>query len=220
MARLLEPGETVRETLMLLGFQSRWLVLTQRRVLLFSMNALDRSLQLSIANADIERVSFTSWRELPWQRKLHTLVLFGNARLDLHRAGDTVISGYVISATTAKRIASLISLHAGQQKGAQQKLTADARYGNANKQWRWQVLGSFFIPGLGQWMQGRRGTALIFFLIFSVYLLAVTIPLLWTLYGPRAEVPALRAAVVIALPLLISCIAAWDSWNLRGKLNA
>lgn len=221
IARLLESGETVRETLMLLGLQSRWLVLTQRRVMVFSMNALDRSLQLSISNADIIRARLTTWRELPWTGKLRTLLLFGSARLELYCADDTLISGYVITATTAERIVSLISLHVGQQKSSmtsvKRKIAVDVQQGHANKQWRWQLLASFLVPGLGQWMQGRRGTALMFFLIFSVYVLAVTIPLIWTLYGPRSEVSSVSAGVAIVMPLLISCVAAWDSWNLRAK---
>lgn len=73
------------------------------------------------------------------------------------------------------------------------------------------VLASAVLPGLGQWMRGRNGTALAWFLAWSTYTLAVSIPMLWNLFGPRTEVSVQQAADVVAVQLLITAFAALEA---------
>jgi len=73
------------------------------------------------------------------------------------------------------------------------------------------------VPGLGQWMQRRAGTGLIFFLAFAVLMLAGTVPLAWTLAGPRAAVSAGTVATTLAGQLLVAALAMWDCWNMRQR---
>jgi hypothetical protein len=79
------------------------------------------------------------------------------------------------------------------------------------------VLASTLVPGLGQWMQRRPGTALLLFLMFAALTLAITVPLVWTLQGPRAAVSASRVANTVVTHCILALIAAWDCWNMRGR---
>lgn len=102
-------------------------------------------------------------------------------------------------------------LHKNSTAGKRQPI--DKRHTHTNK----QMLASAIVPGLGQWMQGRRGTALIFFLVFATYMLAATIPLIWTLWGHRSEVSIFMVVIGLLMPFIIAAIAAWDCWNMRGS---
>lgn len=214
LARVLDPGESVRETLVLAGFPSRWVVLTQRRVLVFSVNRRDRTLRQVIDNGEIHHVSLSRWSQLSWLSRLRTLWNAGAAKLEVVALGKVVLSGYVVSVTTAERMVALLSLQlerAGARKPVRRKPLADGGVGH----WRWQILASVLVPGLGQWMQRRPGTALIFFLLFSTLMLASTVPLLWTLQGPRAAVSLGSVVSVICSQAMLAVIAAWDCWNMR-----
>jgi hypothetical protein len=80
--------------------------------------------------------------------------------------------------------------------------------------WR-PVLASSVVPGLGQWMQARNGIALLMFLGWSAFTLATSLPLAWTLYGPRTAVSSETVAHVVLIQLLIAMIAAIDAWRHR-----
>jgi hypothetical protein len=73
------------------------------------------------------------------------------------------------------------------------------------------VLASALLPGLGQWMRGRNSMALAWFLVWSVYTLAVSVPVLWNLLGPRSDVSVQYAADVLAVQLLITAFAALEA---------
>lgn len=216
LARALEPGESVRETLVLAGFPSRWLVLTQRRVLVFSVNRRDRTLRHTIDSSEITHVSLSRWSQLSWSSRLRTLWNGGVARLEMVAQGKTLLSGYVVSMTTAERVVALLLLQSGRT-GARKPVRRERLVGAGFGHWRWQVLATALVPGLGQWMQRRSGTALIFFLIFSTLMLASTVPLMWTLQGPRAAVSASSVVTVIVSQLMLALIAAWDCWNMRQR---
>jgi hypothetical protein len=216
LANTLEPGESVRETLVLAGLPSRWVVLTQRRVLVFSVNRRDRTLRHTIDNSDITHVSLSRWSQLPWHSRLRTLWNGGVAKLEIVVRGKKLLAGYVVSVTTAERVVALVSLQLGRtgaRKPVRRKPLADGGVGH----WRWQVLATALVPGLGQWMQRRPGTALILFLMFSTLMLAITVPLVWTLQGPRAAVSTTSVVTVIVSQLMLALIAAWDCWNMRQR---
>lgn len=79
-----------------------------------------------------------------------------------------------------------------------------------------QAIASLLVPGLGQWAQRRRTAALVFFLCWAVLLLALVVPLAWTMWAPRAAVST-RHAIDIALIYVLLCgLAAFDAW--RGRV--
>lgn len=75
------------------------------------------------------------------------------------------------------------------------------------------VLASAIVPGLGQWMQRRNAVALLLFLGWAGFTLAATVPLVWSLYGPRTAVASEHVAQVALLQLAIALIAATDAWR-------
>lgn len=212
----LQPGETARETLVLVGFPARWVVLTQRRVLVFSVNRRDRTLCEAFDNSEVAQVRLRHWAQLSWRSRMRSLWNAGLVKLELLAQDRTLLSGYVVSATTAQRMAALLSLQAGRaavRQPARRHEAAETAVGH----WRRQALASALVPGLGQWMQRRPGTALILFLLFSVLTLVITVPLAWTLLGPRAEVSATSMANAAVTHLMLALIAAWDCWNMRRR---
>jgi len=66
-------------------------------------------------------------------------------------------------------------------------------------------------------MQGRSGTALVLFLLFAALVLIFTVPLVWTLHGPRAEVSATSITNILVSHVMLALIAVWDCWNLRRR---
>lgn len=216
LAQVLEPGETVRETVALAGFPTRWVVLTQRRVLVFAVNRRDRILRHAFYNNEITHASARYWAQWSWGSRLRSVWNGGVAQLELQSQGRTLLSGYVVSAITAQRMVALLALQsdrAATRKSGQRNRTTLGHGGH----WRWQVVASTLVPGLGQWMQRRPGTALLLFLMFAALTLAVTVPLVWTLQGPRAAVSASRVANTVVTHCMLALIAAWDCWNMRHR---
>lgn len=216
LAQVLEPGETVRDTLVLAGIPTRWVVLTQRRVLVFAVNRRDRILRHAFDNSQITHASAKRWAQWSWRSRLRSVWNGGVAKLELKSQGNTLLSGYVVSAITAQRMVALLALQSGRaaaRKSGQRNRTSDGHGGH----WHWQVLASTLVPGLGQWMQRRPGTALLLFLMFAALTLAITVPLVWTLQGPRAAVSASRVANTVVTHCILALIAAWDCWNMRGR---
>lgn len=78
------------------------------------------------------------------------------------------------------------------------------------------TLASLAIPGLGQWMQRRRAVALLFFLCWAVLVLALVVPLVWTVLGPRAAVSNRHIADIALAYVLLCGLAAFDAW--RGRV--
>ena len=76
------------------------------------------------------------------------------------------------------------------------------------------TIASAVLPGLGQWWQRRGKTALLFFVPWSVILLALTIPVAWTVVGSRADVQASTIALAVLVQIGYSALAAWDAWKM------
>ena len=191
-------------------------VLTQRRVLVFAVNRRDRTLRHAFDNSEITHASAKHWAQWSWRSRLRSVWNGGVVKLELQSQGKTLLSGYVVSAITAQRMVALLALQsdrAATRKSGQRNRITDGNGGH----WRWQVLASTLVPGLGQWMQHRPGTALLLFLMFAALTLAITVPLVWTLWGPRAAVSADRVANTVVTHCMLALIAAWDCWNMRRR---
>lgn len=103
-----------------------------------------------------------------------------------------------------------------QRRQAQRPAAAAASASPRTRVRGWRpVLASSIVPGLGQWMQARGGVALLMFLGWSAFTLAASVPLAWTLYGPRSAVSPETVAHVVLMQVLIAAIAAADAWRHR-----
>lgn len=228
LAAPLQPDERVREVIMLMrSVDGQLVVLTTQRLLLFAANRLDMQLRHSLELDELGPVLLrralqapTRWRVLAW-------ITAAQAYLQVtDRAGRVFAEGVTHSPRTARRLAELLAISRRRAQGPAAARRADsgsasrapeasaARAGVARGAWR-PALASLLLPGLGQWMQGRGRTALLFFVPAALVAAGGTIPLLWTLAGPRAAVEPLVALQVLGAQALVALLSALDSWNLR-----
>lgn len=228
LAATLEPQERVREVIMLMrSMNGQLLVLTTQRLLLFGANKLEVQLRQSLALDELGRVSLrraskasAGWRVLAWISAAQAYLRVTD------RAGQVFAEGLSHSPRTARRVAELLSMRRPRAGGVGADRVADpppgpssvrgptAGTGAARGDWR-PVLASLLLPGLGQWMQGRGRSALLFFIPAAVAAVGGVIPLVWTLAGPRAAVDPSMVLQVVGVQALVAVLSAWDSWNLR-----
>ncbi|KQU74916.1 MULTISPECIES: hypothetical protein [unclassified Rhizobacter] len=114
----------------------------------------------------------------------------------LHQALVAAAIGGVVAAIT-------LVWHARRGSRSRRRIAATPHW--------WAVLASALLPGLGQWMRGRNAMALAWFLVWSVYTLSISVPVLWNLLGPRSDVSVQYAADVLAVQLLITAFAALEA---------
>jgi sugar lactone lactonase YvrE len=114
----------------------------------------------------------------------------------LHQALVAAAIGGVVAAIT-------LVWHARRGSRSRRRVAATPHW--------WAVLASALLPGLGQWMRGRNAMALAWFLVWSVYTLSISVPVLWNLLGPRSDVSVQYAADVLAVQLLITAFAALEA---------
>ena len=212
--QLLE-GEQVQDTVLLIGLPARAVVLTQWRLLVFALSATDCVLERAAARADVTAAQAATAGEMNWMGRLRLLLNSGAGVLRLEM-GAAAVAGYVISLVTAQRMAAAMRDRSAIAPGMPpwQGAPAQARRRIA---WAWAVLASALVPGLGQWMQRRRTMALLLFLPWAGWLLQVSLPLAWTLAGPRAEVGVGSVLSALQIHLLLGVVAAWDAWRMRKR---
>jgi hypothetical protein len=83
----------------------------------------------------------------------------------------------------------------------------------------WQTLASLLIPGLGQWMQRRAGTALLMFLAWAAVLILAAAPVAWTLWAPRAAVSARTVGYTLLVYASVCLVAGIDAWRMRVRVR-
>jgi hypothetical protein len=142
----------------------------------------------------------------------------GILRIDFR--DGTSLSGYVITAQPARRMAERLNSDAQAKfsaSPAKQEHLADmgASARTSNEKTVRQTIASLLIPGLGQWMQRRSGTALIFFIIWLLQLTMI-VPMLLALWKVTTEVSIQTIVMVAATYVLVCAIAAFDTWRMRG----
>jgi hypothetical protein len=69
------------------------------------------------------------------------------------------------------------------------------------------------VPGAGQWAQRRGRIALTLFVPWLALLLFITVPIVWSLAGPRKDVSMQIVTLVAAMHLFIAALAAWDAYR-------
>jgi hypothetical protein len=79
-----------------------------------------------------------------------------------------------------------------------------------------QTIASLLVPGLGQWMQRRSGTALIFLVIWLLQLIVV-IPVVLAWWNVTTEVSVKTIVMMGCSYVLICSVAAFDAWRMRER---
>jgi len=179
--------------------------------LLFSQTERMEPRDLAWLGRELLVVDGHSRSVLRWNAAHQPLTPFGDAdsQRELHEAAQLqqrlhwLHQGLTAAAIGLVAAAIVLVWHA--RRGAR-----SSRRIAATPHWR-AVLASALVPGLGQWMRGHNGTALAWFLVWSMYTLAASVPMLWNLLGPRTEVSVQQAADVLAVQLLITAFAALEA---------
>lgn len=217
-----QPGELPQEAMILVASgKSHWIVLTDRRLLLHAANLRDRTLVREYPRSEVLRLSLPGAGELGrWQRLQNWLNVFGvHARIEF-RDGSS-LTGFVTSAQTAQRIAERLAspthdvatFEAGFPQSAAKAVTSFAASDNKALV---RTIASLLIPGLGQWIQRRSGTALMFFIVWLFILWDVVLIGL-TLWNARADVSWVRILSTSTFYLLVCSLSAWETWRMRER---
>lgn len=208
-------GEAPRETVYLAGWRPRWLLVTNRRILLFVATGRDRRLQSEWPRRSV--VFAGSPGELPpraqlsvWQRAL-------GPNLVLTFTTGTTLSLRCASSVTARRVAQL--LMASPALPGEEPVPLRAAAAAPRRRWH-EVLASFAIPGTGQWLQGRFATGTALFTAAVLLCIFGWWPVVWALHGPKMDVSPLSVASALAAWLLMALLAGSDAWRFSATRRA
>lgn len=198
-------GEVPRETVYLPGWTPRWLLVTNRRILLFVASAHERRLASEWPRRAVVFAGAPEQLGGPasvWQRlvKPANLVLTFTTGTTLHlRCASTV---------TARRVAQLLmSSPALPDEFGTIMVPLPVR-----RRWH-EVFASFVVPGTGQWLQGRFAAGTVLFTAALVLALFGWWPVVWALHGPKMEVSTASIVQAFVAWLLIPVVASSDAWR-------
>jgi hypothetical protein len=201
----LRPDERVLDGLIVtqLG-RATWVVQTDQRWLLFSLRIgyqVLRAAHPAVAvTAAGTRPGDVHPRRHRWLAGWAPVVGW----LEIGFRDGSVLAGKVTAPTVAQRM-----VESARQQGAASSQAAGVASRRRSVR---TAIASAIVPGLGQWIQQRNHSALGLFLVWSVFSLAISLPLAWTLFGPRAAVSTMHATQVALGQIAISAIAAFDAW--------
>jgi hypothetical protein len=198
-------SEVPREALYLPGRVPRWLLVTNRRILLFVGKPGERRLAsewprrgvvFAGAPADIPA------RRSVWQQLLRP------ANLALTFTTGTTVYLRCASEAAGRRVAQLLmSSPALPGEGGSIQVPLAPRQ-------RWpEVLASFVVPGSGQWLQGRFAIGTVLFTAALLLCAFGWAPVLWALHGPKMEVSRHSITIAFMAWLLVPLIASGDAWR-------
>jgi len=137
----------------------------------------------------------------------------------------TSLTGFTNSAQTARRMAALLQTTTfdtqtmSETNWAQHDANNPPTPAPSKQDAIQQTIASFLIPGLGQWIQRRSGTALIFFVSWLLALMA-GIPVALTLWETLAAVSLRTIFYTSGTYIFICTLAAWDTWRMRKRQNS
>lgn len=223
--RLRQPGELPRETLMLSSPLAglRWVVLTNLRLLVFVSNLKDRTLLTGYPRREIVNLRLLGQKDMTWSQRWQVLSSFGSAILRFEFKDGTTLEGRTMAKLTAQRMAALLRGAAFQAPAisemdrAQLEQAQPHAAASLDQRAIRQTLASFLLPGFGQRMQGRKGTALHYFFVWLIVLVFLVAPVVWTLWAPRAAVPALYSLLAAGAYVFTCSLAALDVWRMRTR---
>lgn len=216
-----DPDEVPRETLILnqLGGGRHWLVLTNQRLLVFVANLRDYRLKAEYPRRDVLLAAALQPGQMTFGQRLQAW-LSGGALLRFELRDGSVLQGSTPAAMTADRVAALLrraplgGLTSAQLRRAALRPPGWVEPGTSGLQ---QALASLLVPGLGQWLQRRSGTAVMMFVPWLVLVVLTAIPLVWALWGPRTAVAPELVQYAAGIYALMCVIAAVDAWRLRRR---
>lgn len=224
--KLRQPDELPQETLILNRTKGgvNWLVLTNLRLLVFVSNLKDRTLVGEYPLKDILRLHFLEPGEMVWRQKLQRFAMSAGALMRMDFRDGTRLDGFSISVQTARRIAAQLQaasraeptiddMHRMQLDQARPRLAAE-RIRDASR----HAIASLLVPGLGQWMQRRTGTAFFFFLAW-LCALSIAVPVAWTLWTRLSSVSTRLILFSAGAYILICALASLDAWKMRERFN-
>ena len=220
-----QTGELPRETLMMMGPKRGllWLVLTNQRLLVHVSNMKDRTLVASHPRRAIAAVRLLSPHEMSWSQRVRSGLSLGSATLRFEFKDGSMLQGATASTATARRLVALLQVSAFDAPSANQMaqtLRDQARLkpvSPSSDVAPRQVFASLLIPGLGQWMQGRNGTALRLFLGWALLLVFFAVPVVWTWWAPRAAISQDYVMYLAVAYVLMCGLAAFDAWRMREQ---
>jgi hypothetical protein len=202
--------EVPRETVFVTGWRQRWLLITNRRVLLFAASARERQLasewpRRSVVFAGPPSQAPGAPRRSPWLR-----LLGPTPNLALTFTTGTTLQLRCASTASAHRVAQVLM----SSPAIPDETLAIPGGLSVTGPRRWhEVLASFLVPGTGQWLQGRFSTGLALFtaaLLLAVY---EWWPVAWALQGPKMEVSSLSIAWALLTWVLLALVASSDAWH-------
>jgi hypothetical protein len=203
-------SEVPRETVYLPGWRARWLLVTNRRILLFVASARERQL---VSEWPRRAVVFAGPPELApggRQRSLWSWLVRA-PNLVLAFTTGTTLRLHCASGATARRVAELLMASPAILEG--EAVAPRATKAHAPRR-RWhEVLASLLVPGTGQWLQGRFVTGAVLFTAAVLLAIYDWAPVLWALHGPRMEVSALSVVSAVFTWLLLVLLASSDAWQ-------
>jgi TM2 domain-containing membrane protein YozV len=208
----LEAGEMPQEVLTLVNRGLTWLMLTDRRLLVFKGSALDASLQQAIPRSQI---AFGEISDDPgWLARLNESLLgMRPQRLALRTLTGEEIAGTVTSPHTAQRIISRLGLKSAPATAPR---IGTAAVADSSSAWR-NALLSLIVPGLGQLMLGRPLTAFLLVTTAGISFFFSIFPYLFALFGHRMDISPRFAAIAFASYALSALYSAYDAYAGSSK---
>lgn len=224
--KMLQPDELPQETLMIKPSKGalNWLVLTNRRLLVFATHLKDTTLVSEYLRKDILRLHIVEKSEMSRMQKIQRAFMFAGELIRIEIRGSAALEGHAFSAQTVRRMAaqlqteaqqahSIGDMHQMQLDQAIPRLTANPAQ-DANR----HAIASFLAPGLGQWMQRRSGAAFLYFLAWLLAL-STALPVAWTLWTRLAAVPTQLIVFAACVYVFICTLAAFDAWHMRERFD-
>jgi hypothetical protein len=201
-------GELPRETVLVTGWRRRWLLVTNRRVLLFSASRRERRLRSewprrSVVFAGRPEELLPNQRPSTWLRLLRL-----PPNLTLCFTTGTTLHLRCASSVTAQRVAELLMSSPALEAGSVQLSAAP----HVHRRW-YEVLASFVLPGAGQWLQGRLASGTVLFTAALVLFVLEWGPLVQALSGVKPDMSPLSLASALVAWVLLALLAGADSWH-------
>jgi hypothetical protein len=203
-------GEVARETVLLTGWRQRWLLVTNRRILLFVASARERQLvsewpRRSVVFAGPPSRAPVAPRRSPWMR-----LLLPAPNLTLTFTTGTTLQLHCASAASAHRVAQL--LMASPAIPDETVAIPGGLTVRGPRRWH-EVLASFVVPGTGQWLQGRFTSGLVLFTAALLLAIYEWWPVAWALKGPKMDVSSLSITWALLTWVLLAFVASSDAWH-------
>ena len=208
--RVKHEGEIARETVYLPGWRPRWLLVTNRRLLLFTGGQVERQLvsewpRRAIVYAGSPADLPPQLRPAPWLQALKRA-----PNLALAFTTGTVLQLHAASAVTAVRVAQLLM----SSPALPDETTVVPAFRDERTPRRWhEVLASFVLPGAGQCLQGRFTASAVLFTLTLLLFVETWAPLARTLRLATGHLPVLGLAWASGTSLLLALVAGSDAWH-------